>query len=69
MWYVIEEYRWDSDSKWKYYHLVDSKIFKSDKELEEKSYNKNGSTFLIYKFENEVQTTRRTSRKSISKAD
>ncbi len=62
MWYVIEEYQWDSDGTFKYYHLKDSKVFESDKELEEKSYNKNGSTFLIYKIENEIQNTRRTKR-------
>ena len=62
MWYVIEEYGWNSDETLKYYHLKDSKLFESDKELEEKSYNKDGSTFLIYKIENEIQSTKRTKR-------
>lgn len=60
MWYVIEQYQWDFNEKHKYYHLVDSKVFESDKEIEEKSYNKDGSTFLIYKTEDEIQNARRT---------
>lgn len=56
--YVIEQYCWDSVDKYKYYHLKDSKVFESDKSLDEKSYNKDGSTFLIYKIEDEIQNTR-----------
>ena len=56
--YVIEQYCWDNEKGWKYYHLKDSKIFESDKSIDDKSYNKDGSTFLIYKIEDEIQNTR-----------
>lgn len=49
MQYVIEQYRWDVNKNYKYYHLVNSKTFESDNNLEEKEYNKDGSIFLIYK--------------------
>ena len=61
--YVIEQYRWENEDGYKYYHLVDSKEFESDKSMEDKDDSKDGSLFSIYKInENEVQTTRRTSR-------
>ena len=63
MQYVIEQYGWDNNNGWNYYHLKDSKVITTDKLLEEKRYNKDGSTFLIYKLEeNEIQTTRTTRR-------
>lgn len=65
MQYVIEQYRWDVDKNYKYYHLINSKTFESDNNLEEKEYNKDGSIFLIYKVENEIQNTRRTNRNKI----
>lgn len=34
-------------------------MFETDKNIQEKSYSKNGSYFVITKLENEVQTTRR----------
>jgi hypothetical protein len=58
MQYVIEEYRWEGN---KYYHLADSKVFESDKEIKEREYNKDGSLFIIYK--DEIQTTRRRTKK------
>ena len=58
MQYVIEQYRWEGN---KYYHLVDSKVFESDKEIEEREYNKDGSLFIIYK--DEIQTTRGRTKK------
>lgn len=61
--YVIEQYKWDIANGWKYYHIVDAKVFATDKVLEEKSYNKDGSTFLIYKIEDEIQNTRTRTRK------
>jgi len=61
--YVIEQYKWDIANGWKYYHIVDAKVFVTDKVLEEKSYNKDGSTFLIYKIEDEIQNTRTRTRK------
>lgn len=63
MWYVIEKYCWSVDNNFKYYHIEDSKVFESDKPLDEKSYNKDGSTFLIYKIEDEIQNTRSRTRK------
>jgi hypothetical protein len=60
MWYLIEEYRWDKDDKYKYYHLVDSKLFESNKKLKEETRFKDGSSFVISKVnEDEIQTTRR----------
>lgn len=63
MQYVMEQYKWDITNGWKYYHIVDAKVFVTDKVLEEKSYNKDGSTFLIYKIEDEIQNTRTRTRK------
>lgn len=59
----MEQYKWDIANGWKYYHIVDAKVFVTDKVLEEKSYNKDGSTFLIYKIEDEIQNTRTRTRK------
>lgn len=54
--YLIEQFRWYNKE---YYHLINSKVFETDKNIQEKSYSKNGSYFVITKLENEVQTTRR----------
>ena len=54
MQYVIEQYGWNNG----YYSLIDSKVFSTEREIKEKSYNKNGYTFCITKL-NEVQNTRR----------
>jgi hypothetical protein len=64
MWYLIEEYRWDEDNGYKYYHLNDSKLFESDKPLKEETRFKDGSSFIISKVnEDEIQTTRRRNSK------
>lgn len=47
MQYLIEQFRWDETDGLKYYHLVDSKVFDSDKPLKEKSYHKDNSLFEI----------------------
>ena len=57
MQYVIEQYGWING----YYSLIDSKVFSTEREIKEKSYNKNGYTFCITKL-NEVQNKRRTSK-------
>ena len=49
--YVIEEYKWENN---KYYHLNDSKIFETDKQIKEQEYFKDDSLFVIYKIENEI---------------
>lgn len=53
--YLIEQFKWQGKE---YYHLVDSQIFESSRELKETSYSKNGSYFVITKLEDEIQTTR-----------
>lgn len=58
MQYVIEQYGWENG----HYALLDSRVFTSYKEIEEKSYVKNGCTFCINKIENEIQNTRRRGR-------
>ena len=59
MQYVIEQYGWEDN----HYALLDSRVFTSYEEIEERSYNKNGYTFCITKLNNEVQNTRRRGRK------
>ena len=59
MQYLIEQFAWEEN----YYHLVNSKIFESDKYIPETSYNKNNSYFKLTKLDDEVQTKRTTSRK------
>lgn len=54
--YLIEQFRWEGKS---YYHLVNSKIFNSDKFIKERSYSKGNSYFKITKLEDEVQTKTR----------
>ncbi len=49
--YLIQQFQWDEEDGLKYYHLVDSKVFKSDKPLEEKSYHKDKSLFEIVKLD------------------
>ena len=47
----MEQFKWDEIDGLKYYHLVDSKVFDSDKLLEEKSYYKDNSLFEIVKLD------------------
>ncbi len=55
--YLIEQFRWEKDRQ--YYHLVNSQIFESNRELKETSYSKHGSYFVITKLEDEIQTRKR----------
>lgn len=56
--YLIEQFKWDEENGFRFYHLIDSKEFESDQFLEQ-SYCKNGSYFNIIEFNNEIQTKSR----------
>lgn len=63
--YIIEQYKWDETDGEKYYHLVDSSEFETDKSIPPLSYHKNGSYFTIMQFDDEVQTApRRTKQRT-----
>ena len=49
--YLIQQFQWDETDGLRYYHLVDSKVFKSKKILEERSYYKDKSLFEIVKLD------------------
>lgn len=51
MQYIIEQYGWDIDGSLKYFHLIDSKVFDTDKSIKTGDYSKNGSIFSIKKLE------------------
>jgi len=53
--YLIEQFKWYNNE---YYHIVNSQVFESSRELKEISYSKNGSYFSIIKLDDEIQTTR-----------
>lgn len=53
--YLIEQFKWYNNE---YYHIVNSQVFESNRELKETSYSKNGSYFSIIKLDDEIQTTR-----------
>lgn len=48
-WYLIEVFEWVINSHPKYYHLVDSKIFHSKKNLKEQTYSKNNKFYTLSK--------------------
>lgn len=57
MWYLVEEYRWDSNEGKKYYHLADTKIVKST--IIKNGEHKDDSLFEVTELENyEVERTR-----------
>ena len=63
MWYLIEEYRWDTDGNTKYYHLADTKIVKSTT-IKNGDY-KDDSLFEVTKLEDyEVERTRSRKRRN-----
>ena len=57
--YEINQFKWDTENGFAFYHLVNSKDFEIQKEIPETSYNKNGSYFIIRKIDDEVQTKQR----------
>lgn len=59
--YLIEQFKWEGKE---YYHIVNSKIFDSDKQLKERGWYVGDSYFHLIQLENEVQTSRRRSKKS-----
>ena len=64
--YEINQFRWDTEDGFRFYHLANSRDFEVKREIPETSYSKNGSYFIIRKVDDEVQTKQRTrkSRKS-----
>lgn len=54
MQYVIEKFGWIDN----HFGLIDSQTFITYKEVKEKTYNKDGFTYCVYKL-NEVQNTGR----------
>lgn len=64
MWYLTEEYRWDSDGDKKYYHIVDSKVTKTST-LGVGCHYIDGSLIEITKLEdNEVEGKRSRKRRN-----
>ena len=62
MWYLIEEYRWDTDGNISYYHLADTKIVKST--IIKDGEHKDGSLFEVTKLEDyEIERTRSRKRR------
>lgn len=62
MWYLVEEYRWDSSEGKKYYHLADAKIVKST--IIKDGEHRDGSLFEVTEIENyEVKRTRSRKRR------
>ena len=47
--YLIEMFEWVNDDKFKYYHLADSKVFKSSKNLKDRTYCKNNKFITVSK--------------------
>ncbi len=54
--YIINQFKWDENSNLKYYHLVNSKEFDSDKIIPEVGYHKGEFYFIINKIDNDIQT-------------
>lgn len=48
-----------------YYHIVDSREFESDKEIQERCYSKNGSYFTITKVDDEIQREPRRTKQRV----
>ena len=64
--YEINQFRWDTENGFKFYHLVDSKEFESNKMIPEQEYIKNGSYFTIRNLEDDIQTKQRTRKRKRS---
>lgn len=63
MWYLVEEYRWDTEGNKKYYHLADTKIVKST--IIKDGDHKDDSLFEVSVIENyEVERTRSRKRRN-----
>lgn len=54
--YIIEQYKFENDNGFHYYHLVDSREFESNTVGLEHKYSKNGSYFIITQFNDDVQS-------------
>ena len=63
--YQIEQFKWEDRNC---YHLIDSKVFESNKLLKDMTYYKNGSYFTIMRLDDEVQikSVRRTKQRTKS---
>lgn len=47
--YLIEIFEWINDNSFKYYHLADSKIFKSSKRIKDRTYYKDNKFIIVSK--------------------
>lgn len=60
--YLMEVFESVTDRNFKYYHLADSKVFTSEKELEDQSYYKGNKYYVLSKQENIDETQRKRRR-------
>lgn len=60
----MEIFEFVNDNKYTYYHLADSKIFTSEKEIKDQTYYKNNKYFVLSKLDiiDETQRKRRRNR-------
>lgn len=57
--YLMEIFESVNDNGFKYYHLADSKIFTSEKEVKDLSYYKGNKYFVLSKIDNIDETKRK----------
>ena len=57
--YLLEIFEAVNDNGFKYYHLADSKIFISEKEIKDQTYYKNNKCFVLSKLDNIDETKRK----------
>lgn len=57
--YLLEIFESVNDNGFKYYHLADSKIFISEKEIKDQTYYKNNKCFVLSKLDNIDETKRK----------
>lgn len=54
--YLMEIFESVNDTGYKYYHLADSKVFTSEKEVKDRSYSKENKCFVLSKVNNIDET-------------
>lgn len=60
--YLMEIFELVNDNRYKYYHLADSKVFTSEKEIKDRSYYKDSKCFVLSKLDNIDETKRKRRR-------
>lgn len=60
--YLMEIFESVNDNGYKYYHLADSKVFTSEKEVKDQSYSKENKYFVLSKIDNIDETKRKRRR-------